>query len=138
MLKHMFKDLSIFSLFTIGLSAIGFLFGRIEYLFMILITLMGIEFVSKSLNECVEDRFTIKRLFTRLAKKLVTLFLISVAHLFDQMLQTGSSIRDFSIMFYILYEAFQIISTAHSLGIPVPQMLLDILNTIKEKLRGKP
>lgn len=87
----MFKDLSIFSLFTIGLSAIGFLFGRIEYLFMILITLMGIEFVSKSLNECVEDRFTIKRLFTRLAKKLVTLFLISVAHLFDQMLQTGSS-----------------------------------------------
>lgn len=71
-------------------------------------------------------------------EKLVTLFLISVAHLFDQMLQTGSSIRDFSIMFYILYEAFQIISTAHSLGIPVPQMLLDILNTIKEKLRGKP
>ncbi|MEC1261993.1 phage holin family protein [Bacillus swezeyi] len=133
----MIRDLGIFSL-AAGLSAIGFLFGTIEYLFMILITLMGIEFVSKSLNECVNDQFAINRLFTRLAKKLVTLSLISVAHFFDQLLQTDNSIRDFAIMFYILYEAFQIVSTAHSLGIPVPQVFLDILEIIKEKLRGRP
>ncbi|MFN2747520.1 MULTISPECIES: phage holin family protein [Bacillus] len=134
----MFKDLGIgiFSL-SVSLSAVGFLFGAIEYFFFILITLMGIEFVSKSLNECVKDQFTINGLFTRLAKKLVTIFLISVAHFFDQLLQTDNSIRDFSIMFYILYEAFQIISTAHSLGIPVPQVVVDILEIIKEKLRGK-
>lgn len=132
------KDLGIFSLFSIGFSAFGFLFGAIEYLFLILITLMGIEFVSKSLNECVKDQFTIKSLFTRLAKKFVTLFLISVAHFFDQLLQTDNSIRDFSIVFYILYETFLIVSTAHALGIPVPQIFLDIQEFVKNKLQRGP
>ncbi|KKB73224.1 MULTISPECIES: holin family protein [Bacillus] len=131
------RDLGIFSLFSIWFSLFGFLFGAIEYLFLILITLMGIEFVSNSLNECVNDQFTVKSLFTRLANKFVTLFLISVAHFFDQLLQTDSSIRDFSIVFYILYETFLIVGTAHALGIPVPQFLLEIHEFVKNKLRRK-
>ncbi|ATH92873.1 hypothetical protein ACH95_20875 [Bacillus glycinifermentans] len=132
------RDLGIFSLFSIWFSLFGFLFGAIEYLFLILITLMGIEFVCNSLNECVNDHFTVKSLFTRLANKFVTLFLISVAHFFDQLLQTDSSIRDFSIVFYILYETFLIVGTAHALGIPVPQFLLEIHEFVKNKLRRKP
>ncbi|NUJ17757.1 hypothetical protein FKN04_14410 [Bacillus glycinifermentans] len=131
------RDLGIFSLFSIWFSLFGFLFGAIEYLFLILITLMGIEFVSNSLNECVNDQFTVKSLFTRLANKFVTLFLISVTHFFDQLLQTDSSIRDFSIVFYILYETFLIVGTAHALGIPVPQFLLEIHEFVKNKLRRK-
>ncbi|MEC3605459.1 phage holin family protein [Bacillus glycinifermentans] len=132
------RDLGIFSLFSIWFSLFGFLFGAIEYLFLILITLMGIEFVCNSLNECVNDHFTVKSLFTRLANKFVMLFLISVAHFFDQLLQTDSSIRDFSIVFYILYETFLIVGTAHALGIPVPQFLLEIHEFVKNKLRRKP
>lgn len=37
-------------------------------------------------------------------------------------------------MFYILYESVQIVVTASSLGIPVPQMLVDLLETLKINL----
>ncbi|MCY8451292.1 phage holin family protein, partial [Bacillus spizizenii] len=46
--------------------------------------------------------------------------------------------RDLAIMFYILYESVQIVVTASSLGIPVPQMLVDLLETLKNKFKRKP
>lgn len=58
--------------------------------------------------------------------------------LFDQLLNTEGSIRDLAIMFYILYESVQIVVTASSLGIPVPQMLVDLLETLKNKFKRKP
>lgn len=73
-----------------------------------------------------------------MSKKLVTLALISVCHFFDQLLNTQGSIRDLAIMFYILYESVQIVVTASSLGIPVPQMLVDLLETLKNKFKRKP
>ncbi|MCY8208994.1 phage holin family protein, partial [Bacillus subtilis] len=78
------------------------------------------------------------KVFARLVKKLVTLALISVCHFFDQLLNTEGSIRDLAIMFYILYESVQIVVTASSLGIPVPQMLVDLLETLKNKFKRKP
>ncbi|MDF4189715.1 phage holin family protein, partial [Ligilactobacillus salivarius] len=83
-------------------------------------------------------KLSFKKIFARLVKKLVTLALISVCHFFDQLLNTQGSIRDLAIMFYILYESVQIVVTASSLGIPVPQMLVDLLETLKNKFKRKP
>ncbi|MCY7834491.1 phage holin family protein, partial [Bacillus spizizenii] len=83
-------------------------------------------------------KLAFKKVFARLVKKLVTLALISVCHFFDQLLNTQGSIRDLAIMFYILYESVQIVVTASSLGIPVPQMLVDLLETLKNKFKRKP
>jgi toxin secretion/phage lysis holin len=79
-----------------------------------------------------------KKLFARLVKKIVTLSLVSVCHFFDQLLHTEGSIRNLAIMFYILYESIQIVITASSLGIPVPQVLVDLLDTLKNKFKRKP
>ncbi|MGE6628771.1 phage holin family protein [Bacillus sp. NPDC077027] len=134
----MSKDLGIFSLFTVCLSAIGFLFGGAGYLFTMLVTLMGIEVMCSSLRESVIRRFTIRLFCTRLVRKIVTLSLISVAHFFDVILKTSGMIKDVAIMFYIIYESYQIVSTASSLGIPIPQLFIDVLEVLKNKLRKKP
>ncbi|WP_353854853.1 phage holin family protein [Bacillus sp. Bos-x628] len=132
------KDSDIFSLFTVSLSAMGFLFGGAGYLLMMLVTLMGIELICSSLREFVIGQLTMKRLFTRLVRKIVTLSLISMAHFFDVMLQTSGTIKDLAIIFYITYESYQIVSTACALGIPIPQLFIDVLEMIKNKLRKKP
>lgn len=99
---------------------------------------MAIEFISTTLKETIIHKLAFKKVFARLVKKLVTLALISVCHFFDQLLNTQGSIRDLAIMFYILYESVQIVVTASSLGIPVPQMLVDLLETLKNKFKRKP
>ena len=99
---------------------------------------MAIEFISTTLKETIIHKLSFKKIFARLVKKLVTLALISVCHFFDQLLNTEGSIRDLAIMFYILYESVQIVVTASSLGIPVPQMLVDLLETLKNKFKRKP
>lgn len=99
---------------------------------------MAIEFISTTLKETIIHKLSFKKVFARLVKKLVTLALISVCHFFDQLLNTQGSIRDLAIMFYILYESVQIVVTASSLGIPVPQMLVDLLETLKNKFKRKP
>ncbi|MES9766903.1 phage holin family protein [Bacillus altitudinis] len=134
----MSKDLGIFSLFTVSLSAMGFLFGGAGYLLMILVTLMAIELICSSLRESVTGQLTMKRFLTRLIRKVVTISLISMAHFFDVMLKTGGTIKDLALIFYIIYESYQIVSTAKALGIPIPQLFIDVLDMIKNKLRKKP
>ncbi|MCC9089302.1 MULTISPECIES: phage holin family protein [Bacillus] len=134
----MSKDLGIFSLFTVSLSAMGFLFGGAGYLLMTLVTLMAIELICSSLRESVTGQLTMKRFFTRLVRKVVTISLISMAHFFDVMLKTNGTIKDLALIFYIIYESYQIVSTAKALGIPIPQLFIDVLDMIKNKLRKKP
>ncbi|MBR3206121.1 MAG: phage holin family protein [Bacillus sp. (in: Bacteria)] len=134
----MSKDLGIFSLFTVSLSAMGFLFGGAGYLLMILVTLMAIELICSSLRESVTGQLTMKRFLTRLVRKVVTISLISMAHFFDVMLKTGGTIKDLALIFYIIYESYQIVSTARALGVPIPQLFIDVLDMLKNKLRKKP
>lgn len=134
----MSKDLGIFSLFTVSLSAMGFLFGGAGYLLMILVTLMAIELICSSLRESLTGQLTMKRFFTRLVRKIVTVSLISMAHFFDVMLKTNGMIKDLAIIFYIIYESYQIVSTANALGVPIPQLFIDVLDMLKNKLRKKP
>ncbi len=79
-----------------------------------------------------------KRFSTRLVRKIVTVSLISMAHFFDVMLKTNGMIKDLAIIFYIIYESYQIVSTANALGIPIPQLFIDVLDMLKNKLRKKP
>ncbi|MFJ5670057.1 holin family protein [Bacillus safensis] len=134
----MSKDLGIFSLVTVSLSAMGFLFGGAGYLLMILVTLMAIELICSSLRESLTGQLTMKRFFTRLVRKVVTVSLISMAHFFDVMLKTNGTFKDLAIIFYIIYESYQIVSTARALGIPIPQLFIDVLDMLKNKLRKKP
>ncbi|MFS0654469.1 holin family protein [Bacillus sp. 179-C3.3 HS] len=133
----MSKDIGIFSLFTVSLSAMGFLFGGAGYLLMILVTLMSLELICSSLRESVTGQLTLKRFFTRIVRKVVTISLISMTHFFDVMLNTNGTIKDLAIIFYIIYESYQIVSTAKALGIPIPQLFIDVLDMIKNKLRKK-
>ncbi|MBT2575823.1 holin family protein [Bacillus sp. ISL-51] len=132
------KDFGIFSFFAVVVSAAGFFFGGFQYPFLILLSLMAIEYISTSLKDTILHQLTAKKLFARLVKKIVTLALISVCHFFDQLLTTEGSIRNLALMFYILYESVQIVITASSLGIPVPQMLVDLLDALKNKFKRKP
>ncbi|KAA6446848.1 phage holin family protein [Bacillus atrophaeus] len=132
------RDFGIFSFFAVSVSAAGFFFGGFQYSFLILLSLMAIEFISTTLKESILHKLALKNVFARLVKKIVTLSLISVCHFFDQLMKTEGSMRDLAIMFYILYESVQIVITASSLGVPVPQMLIDLLDTLKNKFRRKP
>ncbi|MGW8459407.1 phage holin family protein [Bacillus atrophaeus] len=132
------RDFGIFSFFAVSVSAAGFFFGGFQYAFLILLSLMAIEFISTTLKESILNKLTLRNAFARLVKKIVTLSLISVCHFFDQLMKTEGSMRDLAIMFYILYESVQIVITASSLGVPVPQMLIDLLDTLKNKFRRKP
>lgn len=134
----MSKDLGIFSLVTVSLSAMGFLFGGAGYLLMILVTLMAIELICSSLRESLTGQLTMKRFLTRLVRKVVTVSLISMAHFFDVMLKTNGTVKDLAIIFYIIYESYQIVSTARALGVPIPQLFIDVLDMLKNKLRKKP
>lgn len=88
------RDFGIFSFLAVSVSAAGFFFGGFQYSFLILLSLMAIEFISTTLKETIIHKLSFKKVFARLVKKLVTLALISVCHFFDQLLNTQGSIRD--------------------------------------------
>ena len=89
---------------------------------------MAIEFISTSLKNLFAAAEH-KKAFARLVKNRDPGISLSLP--FFQLLHSEGAIRNLAIMFYILYESVQIVITASSLGIPVPQVLVDLLDTLK-------
>ncbi|MGG1403979.1 phage holin family protein, partial [Bacillus velezensis] len=65
------KDFGIFSFFAVIVSAAGFFFGGFQYSFLILLSVMAIEFISTSLKESLLQQLSARKLFARLVKKIV-------------------------------------------------------------------
>ncbi|MBD1380233.1 phage holin family protein [Metabacillus arenae] len=114
---------------------IQFLIGNVVNIFLILLTLMAFEFLSTTLSEFVNSRIKLRSLFIRFFKKCITVIIVSIAHFTDVLLETEDTVRNVTITFYLFYETMNILKRAEELGIPVPQVLIDLINIVKNRLR---
>ena len=70
--------------------------------------------------------------FKGLIRKMVALCMVLVANLLDRV--TGSNfVRDAVIIAYIINEAVSIIENAGIMGVPIPHVILDCIDALKNK-----
>lgn len=113
----------------------GFLWGSLDGLLLALIGFMAIDFVTGLIVGSTNHELDSEICFRGLAKKMLILSVISVAHLLDtQILQGSTSIcRSAVICFYAANEGISILENAGKLGMPLPKKLKDILAQLKDE-----
>lgn len=113
----------------------GFLWGDLDGLLLALFGFMTIDFVTGLIVGGIDHRLDSEICFRGLAKKMLIVAFVAVAHLLDtQILQGEASMcRSAVICFYAANEGISILENAGKLGMPLPKKLKDILAQLKDE-----
>lgn len=115
-------------------AIIGFLFGEITGAFIALVALMIIDYITGMIKAYAKKELSSSAGFRGIARKVVILCLVAVAHLIDEyVLKTGAIAMGATTAFYIGNEGLSILENAADIGIPLPQVLLSALKQIRKK-----
>ena len=114
-------------------AVIGFLYGEITGLFIAIIALMALDYVTGILCGIAAKALSSETGFRGLVKKLMVLVIIAVGHLIDTyIIGTGSALMTAVILFFAANEGISILENAAKLGLPIPKKLRDILEQLRK------
>ncbi|HWO96976.1 MAG TPA: phage holin family protein [Bacillus sp. (in: firmicutes)] len=126
-------------LIFVSLAGIGsftlFLFGGWDYLLMVLMTLVVLDYITGVLAAFVQKRLASQIGLKGIAQKLFIFILVAVANFIDTLLWDQSLIRDATILFYIVNEIISVTENAGIVGLPIPQFLLKAIALLKDRVK---
>ncbi|MGG4488603.1 phage holin family protein [Metabacillus idriensis] len=126
-------EMGLLMLTSIYFSVLTFIIGELHEIFLILLSLMLIEFLTFILADALTDTANLlKNSASRLVAKVIIISVVAVANLLDLVLNTNYILRDGTICFYIVFEALRILRNAHNVKLPVPKFLIRILEYIEQ------
>ena len=115
-------------------AVIGFLYGEIMGLFIAIIALMALDYITGVLCGIAAKALSSEVGFKGLVKKLMILVIIAVGHLVDTyIIGTGSALMTAVILFFAANEGISILENAARLGLPIPRKLRDILEQLNKE-----
>lgn len=116
-------------------GAAGFLWGKLDGLLLAMIGFMVIDFVTGLIVGGVNKNLNSEVCFRGLAKKMLILSVVAVAHILDTQIFQGSTsvCRSAVIGFYCANEGMSILENAGKLGMPLPGRLKQMLEQLRDK-----
>lgn len=114
-------------------SVLVFIWGGWTDLFAIFLILVIIDFVIGVLAGFVNKDLSSYRGTYGIAKKVMVIFVVAVAHILDLILGTGDIIRNATLSFYCVIETVSILENLSRSGVPIPDKVKDALKIIRDK-----
>jgi toxin secretion/phage lysis holin len=117
-------------------ASVGFFFGGWSESLTLLVSLVGIDYLTGFLASAVEGRLSSRVGFRGIPKKIMIFVMVAVGHLVDTAIGTNHMFRDAAIFFYCANELVSILENAGRMGLPVPERLrqtIDVLRGRSEK-----
>lgn len=110
------------------------LFGGVDKFLSALIVFMVIDYIAEILlviagEEKRSNVFWIKDIF----KKAAIFILVIVSNVVGTIIESNCAIRTTVILFYISNEGLAILKNINRLGVPLPQVLVEMLNRISDR-----
>ena len=115
-------------------AAMGWFFGGLDALITAILLLSLIDFISGVLAAAIRGEGLQSKIgFRGIAKKIMMYLLIAAAHVIDGVLGTAAVVRDGAIMFFIVNETISLFENAGKLGIKVPPIFANTIESLKQK-----
>nr|AAS68354.1 holin-like protein [Bacillus thuringiensis serovar galleriae] len=111
----------------------GYFFGGWDVLLKILVTMVSVDYITGMIAAGYNGKLKSKIGFKGIAKKIVLFLLVGVATQLDMVLGSNSAIREATIFFFVGNELLSISENAGRIGIPLPQPLINAVETLGGK-----
>lgn len=119
----------------IALVGTGFtwLFGAWDLSLAALITAMALDYLTGVTRSAINgDGVSSEKGFKGLLKKITILYVVILAVLIDRLIGQGWVFRSLVCFWYAANEGISILENVASLGLPVPDQLMNILEQLKQ------
>ena len=120
----------------IGGGLASFLFGGWSALLQVLVIFIIIDYILGVLVAAMYSELNSKVGFRGIAKKVMILLLVAVAHSVDVVLGDNHFIRDAVIFFYLANELLSILETVGKTNLPIPSILRKAVETLNSKSKS--
>ena len=111
----------------------GFFFGEAGGLLYVLTAFMVMDYITGLIAAGIAHRISSEIGFKGLAKKLLILAFVSMGHILDSFVLSGTpAVMSAVMLFYIANEGISIIENAAQLGMPIPKKLKMLLEQLKD------
>jgi toxin secretion/phage lysis holin len=118
-------------------STVAYFFGGWTALLQILVVFIAIDYLTGLVAAGYDGKLSSKVGFRGIAKKIMILTMVAVAHAIDIVLGGDSHfIRDAVIFFYLANELLSIIENAGKTGVPIPNVLTKAVDVLNNKSKG--
>ena len=118
-------------IFSVGSGIVAFLLGGFDVLFMTLVALVVLDFVSGLIEAGVNNKLSSAIFFWGIAKKVYLFLLVAVCQLVQVVMGNIIPLREVILTFFIANEALSILENASRLGVPFPESLKSVLLNLK-------
>jgi len=119
-----------------GLGA--FLFGEMSGIFSVLIALTVLDYATGVIAAIINKNLSSRVGFNGIFKKIMVFVVIAVANLICvYVVDSNGFLRSAVIFFFVANESISILENAGSMGVPVPNKLLEMLEQIKTKNKSE-
>ncbi len=109
------------------------LFGAWDLPLAILISMMALDYVTGVTRSGISgDGWNSEKGFKGLAKKVVILYVVILAVLTDRLIGHGWAFRSLVCLWYAANEGISILENVISMGLPVPEPLINALEQLKQ------
>ncbi len=117
---------------SVIMSGISYFLGGFDVLFVCLLTLVVIDYISGVLSALCKKTLSSRTGFVGIIKKVCIFLVVAVATMVG--IFTGvETIRDLTVSFYIANESVSILENLGNIGVPLPQKLKEVLMQIREE-----
>jgi len=123
---------------AVGGSLVTYLLGGWSALIQILVAFVVIDYITGVLAAAINGKLNSDIGLKGIAKKIFIFIIVACGHLVDGAMGTADIIRDAAIYFYIANELISILENAGEIGLPVPDILKNSIDTLKGKEQDTP
>lgn len=131
------------TLFAIIGVFIGWFLGNGSGFVYVLMVFIMVSYITEIMVAILNKSLQIKSVIRTCITKILIFLIVGISHILDTYLfDSGDTIRNATIFFYVAYEGINILKNAQVLGLPVPKKLEKILIQLndddkKEGIDGK-
>lgn len=122
---------------TIACGFATYVCGDLNSLLVTLLIMIVIDYITGVMCGAVTHSLSSDVGFRGIIRKVAILVMVALGHMVDVAIGTGETVRNMVIAFYIANEGLSILENVVTLGLPVPDSLKKILETLKESANEK-
>lgn len=97
-----------------------------------LVLLIGLDFATGLIAGFAEKKLASNISYKGLARKVLMLLLVTMAHLIDKFMNVGVPIGNAVAVAYCINEVISITENCGKVGVPIPRILIDSMAKLKE------
>lgn len=119
------------------LTSVMYFLGGFDMALQILITIIVLDYVTGVCDAIINKEINSKIGAKGIIKKVGYLIIVAVSVQLDRLVGDTGAIRNLVIYFFVANEGISILENWGSMGLPLPQKIMDVLEQLKNDNGGK-